>query len=184
MNKPKRTLTLDSFVIKKSKNVSTTSFDSDLDQHGQVANAVSDISITNTNQHVITDCVNELISIVDSKCSQLFIHNNCYSSSDSTASNERLFYYLLLAIVSLIMNALMLVYKHPLLIIVIVKKRKIVIVLQLNQKNLLVVEKLISNLLSLKKFIENIDVLLKMFKSTNNSKNCMHVKHIHFLMIY
>ena len=170
MNKPKRTLTLDSFVIKKSKNVPTTSFDSGLDQHGQAANAVSDISITNINQHVITDCANEPISIVSSESNQLSIHNNCYSSPDSTASNE---HSLLLS--STCCN--------------IINHERIDVSVQTStcnysdcekendndrstakSKGFIGCEKLISNLLSLKKFIENIDVLLKKFKSIDNSK--------------
>ena len=170
MNKPKRTLTLDSFVIKKSKNVPTTSFDSDLGQHGQVANAISDISITNTNQHVITDCANELISIVGSKRSQLFIHNNCYSSPDSTASNERSF--LLPSTCCSIINheRIDVSVQTPTCNYSDCEKENDSHRSTAKSKGFIGCEKLISNLLSLKKFIENIDVLLKMFKSTNNSK--------------
>ena len=170
MNKPKRTLTLDLFVIKKSKNVSITSFDLDLDQHGQAANDVSDISIANINQHFITDCANELISIVGSEHNQLSIHNNSYSSPDSTASNERSF---------LLSSTCCSIINHARIDVGVQTstynysdcgKKTDSDCSTTKSKGFIGCEKLISNLLSLKKFSENIDVLLKMFKSTNNSK--------------
>ncbi|CAF2951480.1 unnamed protein product [Rotaria sp. Silwood2] len=90
MNKPKRTQTLDSFIIKKPKNISTTSCDPDLDQHGEEANVVSDTSIVHINR-VITGNANEPTPIVSSENNQLSIQNGYCSLTDSPASNEHCF---------------------------------------------------------------------------------------------
>jgi hypothetical protein len=94
MNKPKRTPTLDSFIIKKSKNISTTSCDPDSDQHGEVVNVVSNSSITNVKQHVIANNANEPTPIVSSQNNQLSIQNNCCSLTEPIASNEHCFFFI------------------------------------------------------------------------------------------
>ena len=89
MNKPKRTQTLNSFFIKKPKNISTTSSDSDSDQYREAGeNVVLNSSIINVSQYII-DNVNEITTpILTPENNPLSIQDNTSSFTNSTTSNE------------------------------------------------------------------------------------------------
>ncbi|CAF3731666.1 unnamed protein product [Rotaria sp. Silwood1] len=151
MNKPKRTPTLDSFVIKKPKNTSIISSDPNINQDEEATkNVILDGNIVNVNQYINIDNVNETTTPLVS------LENNLLSIG---GDDERIDIRVQTS------N-----YDYG-----ICEKENACGRSAAASTDIIGCEKLISNLLSLKKAKENIDILLTMFKSTNNSKeSCAH----------
>ncbi|CAF4322626.1 unnamed protein product [Rotaria sp. Silwood2] len=177
MNKPKRTPTLDSFVIKKPKNTSIISSDPNLNQDEQATkNVTSYGNIVNVNQHINIDNVNETTTpLVSLENNLLSIQDNHRSLTNSTVLEERCL--LVSSICSsggdderIDIRVQTSNYDYG-----ICEKENAGGRSAVASTGIIGCEKLISNLLSLKKANENIDILLTMFKSTNNSKElCAH----------
>ena len=88
MNKPKRSPTLDAFVIKKSKNILTVSSDFD-QQEKSIENVVSNSSVVNIHQHIINNNVNEITTPpVSPENNQSSIQENHCSLTNSITSNS------------------------------------------------------------------------------------------------
>ena len=85
MNKSERTVTLDSFIIRKLKNISIA-FSSNPNPSVDAHTETTDV---NLNQHAISSHVNEMTTPLPSpKNNRLSIENNRDGLTNSTLSNE------------------------------------------------------------------------------------------------